>query len=48
VKIANKILFAKYSMKRTLRIEQLRLDNTSMGVNAIRTEDVDRVQLTQR
>jgi hypothetical protein len=48
VKKANKILFTKYSMNRTLRIEELRWDNTIMGVNVIRTEDVDRVQLIQR
>jgi len=35
-------------MNRTLLIEELRRDNTIMGVNVIRAEDVDRVQLIQR
>ena len=35
-------------MNRTLRIEKLRWDNTIIGVNVIRTKDVDRVQLIQR
>jgi len=48
VKKANKILFTKNSMNRTLRIEELRWDNAIIGVNVIRTEDVDRVQLIQR
>jgi len=47
-KKVNKILFTKYSMNRTHQIEELRRDNTIMGINVIRTEDVDRVQLIQR
>jgi hypothetical protein len=35
-------------MNGMLRIEELRLDNKTTGVNVIRTEDVDRVQLIQR
>ena len=48
MKNVNKILFAKHSMNRKLRIEKLRWDNKIMDVNLIRTEDVDRIQLIQR
>jgi hypothetical protein len=38
----------KFYLRNTVRIEELRWDNTIMGVNVIRTEDVYRVQLIQR